>query len=116
MAAAFTDPALGLGEEHRQVQEVALDFAKRELAPHMSTWDETAEFPTATLCRAAALGFAGIYVDSTHGGSGLGRMEGSLIFEALSQGCVSTAAYLSIHKYAAAVASPFALLMLPVPP
>lgn len=40
----------------------------------------------------------GIYVKSEHGGTAMGRMEASLIFEALSQGCVSTAAYLSIHK------------------
>lgn len=33
------------------------------------------------------------------GGTGLGRIEASLIFEALSRGCVSTSAYISIHKY-----------------
>lgn len=44
------------------------------------------------------LGFAGIYVGAERGGSGLGRLEASLIFESLSQGCVSTAAYISIHN------------------
>lgn len=35
---------------------------------------------------AAQLGFAGIYVGEEHGGCGLGRLEASLIFEALSTG------------------------------
>lgn len=43
----------------------------------------------------------GIYVDSKYGGTGLGRLEASIIIEALSQGCVSTAAYLSIHNMCA---------------
>ena len=39
-----------------------------------------------------------IYTKEDHGGSGLSRLEASVIFEALSTGCVSTTAYLSIHK------------------
>ncbi len=31
--------------------------------------------------------------------SGLSRLEASIVFEALSTGCVSTAAYMTIHKY-----------------
>ena len=30
----------GLTEEQRQFQKVALDFASREMAPHMREWDE----------------------------------------------------------------------------
>ena len=32
------------------------------------------------------------------GGSGLTRLDSAVIFEALSTGCVSTTAYISIHK------------------
>lgn len=56
------------------------------------------EFPVAVLRKAASLGFGGIYVRDDVGGSGLSRLDTSLIFEALSTGCVSTTAYLSIHK------------------
>ncbi len=52
------------------------------------------------LRKAASLGFAAIYVREDVGGSGLSRLDTSVIFEALSTGCVSTTAYLSIHKYA----------------
>ena len=41
----------------------------------------------------------GIYVRDDIGGSQLKRIDAAVIFEALSTGCVSTTAYLSIHKY-----------------
>ena len=53
-----------------------------------------------TLRAAAALGLAGIYVKEDVGGSALGRLEAALVFEALSYGDVSTAAFLSIHNMA----------------
>ena len=55
-------------------------------------------FPVDTMQKAAKLGFGAIYCNEEYGGTGLGRLEGSLIFEALSTGCISTAAYISIHK------------------
>ena len=56
-------------------------------------------FPVDTMRKAAELGFGGIYVQPDVGGSGLSRLDTSVIFEALSTGCVSTSAYISIHKY-----------------
>ena len=41
----------------------------------------------------------GVYVKEEFGGSGLTRLDSSVIFEALATGCVSTTAYLTIHKY-----------------
>jgi alkylation response protein AidB-like acyl-CoA dehydrogenase len=58
-------------------------------------------FPKETLRKAAQLGFGAIYCRDQFGGTGGSRLDASIIFEALSQGCVSTAAYLSIHKYVA---------------
>ncbi len=87
-----------LSEEQRAIREMARDFAADELAPHAAEWDEKCIFPVETLRRAAALGMAGIFVGEEHGGSGLGRLEGALIFEELAAGCTSTAAFLSIHN------------------
>ena len=42
--------------------------------------------------------YIGIYVREDVGGSGLSRLDCSVIFEALATGCVSTTAYISIHK------------------
>jgi len=87
-----------LDEDQRAVQEMARGFAAAELAPHAADWDEQRIFPKDALRQAAALGLAGIYVGEEHGGSGLSRLDSAVVFEALSGGCVSTAAYLSIHN------------------
>ncbi|MDA0663633.1 MAG: acyl-CoA dehydrogenase family protein [Proteobacteria bacterium] len=89
-----------LDEDQRAVQDMARNFAAAELAPHAAEWDEQRIFPKDALRRAAALGLAGIYVGEEHGGSGLSRLDSAVVFEALSGGCVSTAAYLSIHNMA----------------
>ena len=44
------------------------------------------------------LGYGGIYTPEELGGSSMSRLQASLIFEALSYGCVSTSAYISIHN------------------
>jgi len=90
-----------LSDEQRAFQETARDFARDEWLPHAPCWDAREEFPVEALRRAAALGFAGIYVHDQFGGSGLARLDAALIFEELATACVSTAAYLSIHNMAA---------------
>ena len=90
-----------LGEEQRAFIAVARDFAAAEFAPHAARWDEEKIFPEEALRKAAALGFAGIYVREDVGGAALSRLDAALIFEELAAGCTSTAAYLSIHNMAA---------------
>ena len=90
-----------LSPEQEAFQETARQFALTEWLPHAPGWDERKEFPEAALRAAAALGFAGIYCGEEHGGSGLSRLDATIIFEELAAACVSTAAYLSIHNMAA---------------
>lgn len=66
-------------------------------------------FPVETMRRAAQLGFGGIYVQPDVGGSGLSRLDTSIIFEALSTGCASTTAYISIHKYGSFLLGPYGM-------
>ncbi|XP_026154908.1 isobutyryl-CoA dehydrogenase, mitochondrial [Mastacembelus armatus] len=96
--ASCIDPARGLTDEQKEFQKVAFDFAANEMAPHMAEWDQKEIFPVETMRKAAQLGFGGIYVQPDVGGSGLSRLDTSIIFEALSTGCVSTTAYMSIHN------------------
>jgi butyryl-CoA dehydrogenase len=90
-----------LTSEQRAFQQTARDFAAAELAPHAKEWDEKHIFPIATLRKAATVGFGGICVRSDVGGSELSRLDSTIIFEELAAGCVSTAAYLSIHNMVA---------------
>ena len=89
-----------LNEDQVAIQDAALAFAEGQLAPFSAQWDEQKHFPVDTLRQAAELGFAGIYVNEDVGGSGLSRLDASIIFEALSYGDVPTAAYLTIHNMA----------------
>jgi alkylation response protein AidB-like acyl-CoA dehydrogenase len=90
-----------LTEDQRAFREVAHNFAAERMAPHAADWDERSIFPVVALREAAKLGFAGLYVRSGSGGSGLSRLDSAMILEELSAGCVSTAAYISIHNMAA---------------
>ena len=97
-----------LTADQRAILEAARAFARHEMAPNAKAWDEAETFPIDTLRHAAALGFAGIYVKDDVGGSGLSRFDAALIFEELAQGCVSTAAFLSIHNMASWMIDSFA--------
>lgn len=87
-----------LSDEQLAIQQLSRDFAKQQLAPHAANWDQDAFFPIQELKAAAKLGLAGITINSDVGGSELSRLEAAIIFAELSQACVSTAAYLSIHN------------------
>jgi alkylation response protein AidB-like acyl-CoA dehydrogenase len=87
-----------LTEEQALIQDAARKFAEDRLKPHAAEWDETKHFPVDVLKESAAMGFAGIYTRDDVGGSGMSRVDAALIFEQLSRGCVSTAAFISIHN------------------
>ena len=90
-----------LTDEQRAIEDVARDFAAAELAPHSARWDEDKHFPVDVLRKSAELGFAGLYVREDVGGSALSRLDASIVFEQLSYGDVSVAAFISIHNMAA---------------
>jgi alkylation response protein AidB-like acyl-CoA dehydrogenase len=89
-----------LTEDQRAIEDAARAFAASELAPHSARWDEEKHFPVDVLKKAAELGFAGLYVQEDVGGSALSRLDASIVFEQLSYGDVSVAAFISIHNMA----------------
>ena len=90
-----------LSEDTLALREVALAFARDVLAPNAVEWDRTGHFPVAEMRQAAALGMAALYVREESGGSGLTRLDAAVVFEALSTGCPTVAAFLSIHNMVA---------------
>jgi alkylation response protein AidB-like acyl-CoA dehydrogenase len=90
--------SFALTGEQIAIRDMARDFARARIEPHALEWDEQKTFPVETLREAATLGMAGIYVREDVGGSGLGRLDAALVFEELSRGDVSVAAYISIHN------------------
>ena len=72
-------------ETQQMVAAAAKSFAAQHIAPHVSAWDESQEFPVDVLKEAGALGFMGILVPESLGGSGLGYHEYIAIIEEISK-------------------------------
>ncbi|WP_300392941.1 acyl-CoA dehydrogenase family protein [Henriciella sp.] len=89
-----------LTDEQVMIQDMAKAFALDRLRPNAARWEQEASLDRDVLKALGELGFGGIYTKEEHGGSGLGRLDAVLIFEQLSRGCVSHAAFLSIHNMA----------------
>src|SRR4029078_9113907 len=87
-----------LTDDQLQIQEMARKFTADAITQFAAEWDEKHIFPRDTIREAAELGFGAIYVSEESGGSGLGRLEAALIFEAMAYGCPSTSAFISIHN------------------
>src|SRR6202046_3365325 len=100
-------PQFSLGEEQIAVRDMARSFAAEVFAPHAVAWDEAKHFPVAEMRQAGALGMGGVYVAADAGGSGLSRLDATLIFEALATGCPTVAASMLIHNMAAWVSDAF---------
>tara|TARA_B100001113_G_scaffold56070_2_gene41799 strand:+ start:1900 stop:3060 length:1161 start_codon:yes stop_codon:yes gene_type:complete len=97
-----------LTTEQKDYRDLAKNFSEKELKPHAAQWDREAIFPKEALSKAGELGFLSLYVDTNYGGMGLGRLDASLIFEQLAQGCTSTTAFMTIHNMAIWMVSKFA--------
>lgn len=92
-----------LTEDQLAILETTRDFAREHLGPHAIEWDRTGHFPVDVLRKGAELGLGGITVREDEGGSGLGRLDSVLIYEALAGGCPAIAAYYSIHNMVASM-------------
>lgn len=90
-----------LKEDQRAIQDMARAFAADRVAPHALDWDRNRHFPDDVIRQTGPLGFGGIYVRDDVGGSGLGRLDAVLIFEALAQACPAFSSFISIHNMAA---------------
>ena len=89
-----------LTEDQLAIQDMARKFTADQITPNAARWDEEKHFPRDVVRQAGELGFGAIYISEEMGGIALGRLESALIFEALSYGCPSTAAFISVHNMA----------------
>jgi alkylation response protein AidB-like acyl-CoA dehydrogenase len=96
-----------LSEEATAIYDMARAFGEAEIAPHAQAWERDGTIPKEIWPKLAELGLAGLYVSEENGGSGLSRMEATLVFEALSESCASVAAFLSIHNMCAKMIESF---------
>jgi alkylation response protein AidB-like acyl-CoA dehydrogenase len=96
-----------LSEEQTAIFDMAHDFGAEHIAPFARQWEADGTIPKALWPKLAELGFAGLYVPEESGGTGLSRLDATLVFEALSMACPSVAAFLSIHNMCAKMIDSF---------
>ncbi|MBM1631800.1 acyl-CoA dehydrogenase family protein [Sulfitobacter mediterraneus] len=97
-----------LSEEQTAIFDMAYAFGQEHIAPYAQQWEKDETIPKDLWPRIAELGFGGLYVSEEAGGSGLTRLDATLVFEALSMACPSVAAFLSIHNMCAKMLDTFA--------
>jgi alkylation response protein AidB-like acyl-CoA dehydrogenase len=90
-----------LSEEQIAIFDMAHAFGQENIAPHARDWEAQGTIPKTLWPELGALGLAGLYVSEDSGGTGLSRLDATLVFEALSMACPSVAAFLSIHNMCA---------------
>ncbi|GAB4267984.1 MAG: acyl-CoA dehydrogenase family protein [Pararhodobacter sp.] len=94
-------------EEQTAIFDMAHAFGQEHIAPFAAQWEAEGTIPRDLWPKLAELGFGGLYVSEDSGGAGLGRLEATLVFEALSMACPSVASFLSIHNMCAAMLDRF---------
>src|SRR6266550_6392214 len=74
-----------LNDEQLHLKKSVREFAEREIAPHVMTWDEASEFPMAIVKELGRLGLLGIIFPLEYGGAGMGYVEYITAIEELSR-------------------------------
>lgn len=87
-----------LSEEQQAIFDMAREFGQSEIAPHSRAWEEAGTIPKDLWRKVAELGFGGLYVSEEFGGSGLSRLDATLVFEALAMSDPAVGSFLSIHN------------------
>ena len=85
-------------ETVHQVSQAARDFANQHIRPFVMEWDESQEFPIATLKELGKLGFMGIFVPETYGGSGFGYHEYVASIVEIAKVCGSVGLSVAAHN------------------
>lgn len=92
----------GLSGEQRQIQELAKEFATREIAPKAAHHDQTGEFPRDICQKAFQTGLMNAHIPEQYGGAGLGVLDACLIAEEIAIGCTGIGTAMEANNLAAA--------------
>ena len=77
----------GLTDDQLQIQRAAREFAHREIAPHVASYDQDERFPIDIIRKAAAHGYSGGVIPPEYGGAGLSHVAYTLFIEEISKIC-----------------------------
>jgi len=90
--------SLTLTPEHEMIRQAAREFAQNEIAPIAAEFDESGEFPSATVKKMGQLGFMGIEIPEEYGGAGLDTIAYVLAMEEISKVDASHGVIMSVNN------------------
>ena len=85
-------------EELQMITNSARQFAEKHIRPHVMEWDESQEFPVATMKAMGELGFLGVLVPQEYGGTGLAYQEYVTIIVEIAKVCGSIGLSVAAHN------------------
>ncbi|MFW6124071.1 MAG: acyl-CoA dehydrogenase family protein [Acidobacteriota bacterium] len=90
-----------LTDEQKALQQMAKEFAEKEMRPNVAKYDKGEEFPEDIMKKAFEVGFMSSEIPEKYGGGGLSHVDTSIVCEELAWGCAGL--YTTIMANALAV-------------
>lgn len=90
----------GLTKEQQEIQQLAREFARKEIAPHAEHYDKSHEYPWPIVKKAQEMGFTCQNVPEEYGGMGLSLFEEILVGEELAWGCSGMSTAIAVNGLA----------------
>jgi alkylation response protein AidB-like acyl-CoA dehydrogenase len=87
-----------LSDEHKMIRDTARDFAQNEIAPVAAQFDESGDFPHATIKKMGAMGFMGIEVPEEYGGTGMDTLAYILALEEICKADAAHGVIMSVNN------------------
>jgi len=87
-----------LSEEHKMIRDAAHDFAQNEIVPVAAEFDESGEFPHATIKKMGEMGFMGIEMPEQYGGAGMDTLAYVLALEEICKADASHGVIMSVNN------------------
>ncbi|MFM8427357.1 MAG: acyl-CoA dehydrogenase [Chloroflexota bacterium] len=91
-------PIFPLSDEHKMLRDAARDFAQKEVAPVAAEFDESGDFPHATIKKMGELGFMGIEMPEQYGGAGMDTLAYVLALEEICKVDASHGVIMSVNN------------------
>ncbi len=89
-----------LSDEQKALQELAREFAQKEIAPLALQLDQAGEFPRALIKKAHGLGLLHLTIPEEYGGGGQGWLEACLVGEEFAAACAGVTTVANANELA----------------
>jgi len=96
-----TGLAYDLSPDQKMLQEMARDFARKEIAPRAEHYDRSGEWPWDIFNKARRAGLVNLNIPEEYGGVGANVLEECIIGEELAWGCSGIQTALMLNQLAA---------------